>query len=135
MCDAFFGWAWNGMACVGVSGCNCNGADCPNIPLELADCELAHANCGQPDGCVGLDLAACENDNACMPINGAKLVQSNMGQCVEPPGFVGCADAGFCGGALTWGCDPNANKYLFFNSCLPDGFGPCMAPVVDPPEC
>jgi hypothetical protein len=46
MCDAFFGYAWNGMECVGLSGCNCNGSDCPNLPFEPAECEAAHANCG-----------------------------------------------------------------------------------------
>jgi hypothetical protein len=134
MCDAFFGYAWNGMECVGVSGCNCNGADCQNIPLELADCEAAHANCdGQPDGCAGLDVMACQNDNACMPINGAML--NPMADCLEPSGFVACGDSAICAEVLTWGCDQNDTQYLFFNSCLPEGFVPCNGPNNDPPEC
>ena len=28
LCDAFFGYAWNGVTCVGISGCSCVGTDC-----------------------------------------------------------------------------------------------------------
>ena len=45
-CDAFFGYAWDGQACVGISGCECVGLDCDGLPLEPADCEAAHASCG-----------------------------------------------------------------------------------------
>jgi hypothetical protein len=136
LCDQFFGWAWDGMQCVGVSGCECMGLDCNAIPFDLDECEAAHADCGgQPDGCAELDLAACQNNNSCMPINGAKLGQSNQGQCMEPSAFLACTDSMLCAEVLTWGCDINATKYLFFNSCLPDGFMACDGPNLDPPPC
>jgi hypothetical protein len=134
MCDAFFGWAWNGMQCVNVSFCNCNGVDCQDLPLELNDCELAHADCdAQPDGCAGLDVEACANDNTCMSIDGSMV--NEMAMCLEKSDFVACADAAICGQVLTWGCDPNATPYLFFNSCLPEGFVACEGPDFDLPEC
>jgi hypothetical protein len=118
-----------------VSGCNCNGVDCGSIPLELGDCEAAHADCGQGDGCVGLSLLACQNNITCMPINGAKLGMNNMGDCMEKADFVDCGDAMICADVLTWGCDINATQYLFSNSCLPDGFMPCDGPNNPVPDC
>ena len=135
MCDQFFGWAWNGVECVGVSGCNCVGTDCGNIPIELGDCEAAHADCGMGDACADLGLEACQNSQGCMPINGAKLEGGNLNQCLEEPAFIECSEQLFCAEVLTWGCDINATKYLFFNSCLPQGFMPCNGPNGDPPPC
>jgi hypothetical protein len=44
-CDRFFGYAWNGNACVGVSGCSCEGADCGRLCASLDVCEKEHADC------------------------------------------------------------------------------------------
>ncbi len=45
LCQLFLGWAWNGMQCVGVSGCSCEGADCNNLYPELDICEMETAGC------------------------------------------------------------------------------------------
>jgi hypothetical protein len=137
MCDQFFGYAWDGFQCVGVSGCNCNGDDCMSLPLELEECQAAHADCGEePDGCVGLDVQACSDNNLCMTIFGSALGMNNQGDCLEKADFLGCDDAMLCAEVLTWGCDINATPYLFGNSCLPEGFMPCDGPGNNiPPEC
>jgi len=44
-CDGFFGYAWNGRACVGVTGCRCVGADCPSISRDPDTCRARYAAC------------------------------------------------------------------------------------------
>ncbi len=51
MCLAFWGYRWNGLECVGISGCGCEGADCDALYTEIADCQAAHAACLPGDGC------------------------------------------------------------------------------------
>jgi hypothetical protein len=45
LCDAFFGYAWDGRSCVGISGCDCVGEDCADLTFDPAACEAAHASC------------------------------------------------------------------------------------------
>jgi hypothetical protein len=47
-CAAFFGYAWDGSACVGLGGCSCVGADCRSLSLDQMACELAHRLCPRP---------------------------------------------------------------------------------------
>lgn len=44
-CDMFMGVAWDGGACVGVSGCSCTGADCAALFASLEECTAAHSAC------------------------------------------------------------------------------------------
>lgn len=44
-CDGFFGYAWNGMTCVGITGCRCVGADCPSLLRDPAACRARYAGC------------------------------------------------------------------------------------------
>lgn len=44
-CDAFFGYAWNGRECVGLSGCSCEGADCDATYDSAETCRDAYAGC------------------------------------------------------------------------------------------
>ncbi len=44
-CDAFFGYAWTGDACVGVSGCSCVGEDCDATYQDREACEQAFTGC------------------------------------------------------------------------------------------
>jgi len=44
-CEAFFGYAWDGGACVGISGCECVGDDCEDLAQEPETCESDHAGC------------------------------------------------------------------------------------------
>ncbi|HVH97945.1 MAG TPA: hypothetical protein VM869_04520 [Enhygromyxa sp.] len=134
-CDAFFGYAWNGLQCEGVSGCQCEGPDCANLPQDLAECEAAHAECLPPDGCAGLDKAECMADNQCMPINGAELVKEEDDWCSMPQGFLGCDEEAVCLQVFTWGCGPFGEVAEFPSSCLPPGWSPCDPPVVNAPPC
>jgi hypothetical protein len=55
LCELFLGWKWNGMECVPLSGCNCEGPDCGNLYDDLDPCILAHEEC-----MFGADCAADE---------------------------------------------------------------------------
>lgn len=46
-CDAYFGVAFNGVECVGISGCDCEGADCDNLYGDHESCKLANEQCDQ----------------------------------------------------------------------------------------
>ncbi len=45
LCDAFFGYAWNGRMCVGISGCSCVGTDCRALFETPRECEMAYGGC------------------------------------------------------------------------------------------
>ncbi len=47
-CAAFFGYAWNGSDCVGVSGCSCDGTDCMSLYRDPMECLRAHFECPRP---------------------------------------------------------------------------------------
>jgi hypothetical protein len=47
-CDAFFGYAWTGSTCVGLSGCSCEGADCSATFSSEEACEAAYVSCLEP---------------------------------------------------------------------------------------
>ncbi len=52
MCDEFHGWAYIGgetadEACVGISGCECVGDDCPELIDEYDDCTQRHQLCSE----------------------------------------------------------------------------------------
>ncbi len=44
-CDAFFGYAWTGDECSGVSGCSCIGVDCDATYADREACEQAFSSC------------------------------------------------------------------------------------------
>ena len=45
LCDAWFGYAWDGVSCQSISGCSCVGADCDKLYKTPDDCKLAHEGC------------------------------------------------------------------------------------------
>lgn len=47
-CALFFGYAWNGRECSGISGCTCLGTDCGDLYSSLNECRRAHAECPVP---------------------------------------------------------------------------------------
>lgn len=57
-CALFHGWKWDGMSCVGVSGCTCSGTDCGNLFQDLDACKKAHTDCDLCCGC-----------NTCEPVS------------------------------------------------------------------
>jgi hypothetical protein len=136
LCDQFFGYAWDGFQCIGVSGCECTGVDCDNLPWELSECEDAHAQCLPPDdGCAALPEPACLLDDLCMTINGSPLMKTRDSWCSLPSQFLGCDDSAFCLQVFTWGCGPFGEIAEFPTSCLPPGWDACDPPVFNPPPC
>lgn len=52
-CTAIIGVAWNGEACVALSGCSCVGEDCDDIYEDMASCQADHAECLSCDPAPG----------------------------------------------------------------------------------
>lgn len=50
-CALFLGWKWDGVECVGISGCSCQGADCGSLFQSLETCQAAHVDCEPCCGC------------------------------------------------------------------------------------
>jgi hypothetical protein len=70
-CAAFFGYAWDGDECVGLSGCDCEGPDCGALYDTYDACLDDHLECiddcratGCPDG---QRCERCWSDYACLP--------------------------------------------------------------------
>ncbi len=76
-CAAFFGYAWNGTACVGLSGCSCEGAACRSLPSTPEACRAAYSACDcRAVGCpAGRYCSACRTAGgvtyACIPTGAA----------------------------------------------------------------
>lgn len=123
-CDGYFGVAWNGQECVGITGCGCKGADCKGLSFDPDECKIKHADCGSSNACQS--NSDCET--VCTTCNGNQICAS--GACVdgacEVPSFPPCApgvtpgskceqpgtsapaedgcNTCTCGDDLTWGC-------------------------------
>ncbi len=63
-CALFFGYAWDGRSCVGVSGCSCVGTDCGRLFDNLDDCNTAFADC-RPTACGGFLGSTCGPSEWC----------------------------------------------------------------------
>ncbi len=62
-CDRFFGYAWNGSSCVGISGCSCDGSACGSLFSTIEACRAAYPSCDcRTQGCSG--------SSSCMPCRG-----------------------------------------------------------------
>ncbi len=53
LCEAFFGYAWDGNQCVGLSGCSCAGSDCADTFFDITVCEAAYSQCNRDGGMPG----------------------------------------------------------------------------------
>ncbi len=83
LCDAFFGYTWDGASCSGVSGCSCEGDDCDRLFESPGACAAAHRGCG-PESCVAQEargegdcrllLGYLWNGNMCVAIGGCSCV-------------------------------------------------------------
>jgi hypothetical protein len=92
-CDAIVGIAWNGLACVGLSGCECVGADCGRYASQ-EECEREHATC--TGGCLTNDDCS---DGYCAKPDG---MCDAVGTCMLFPAGVPCE---LVGGDEVCGCD------------------------------
>ncbi len=52
MCELWFGVAWDGTACVGLSGCTCEGTDCDSLYPTMDACLEARWSCMRSMSCV-----------------------------------------------------------------------------------
>lgn len=99
-CAAFFGYAWNGTDCMGLSGCDCVGSDCDEAFDTMEACRAAY------DECIG-DTCGTE----------AGLTCGGDEWCDYP-------DGSYCGGddsAGTCRPRPTACHFLYDPVCGCDG--------------
>lgn len=91
----------------------------PAIALNVVDevnvyCEGDHPFCD----CSGLDLEGCAAHAFCQEIH-ASYLDPEAG-CWRSSETVGCTRGEVCGAAMTPGCSPDDECYLFSSTCLPD---------------
>lgn len=87
-CAAFFGYAWNGSSCVGLSGCDCVGTDCDATFDTMAECRTAYAHCtGETCGTIaGLTCGSgewCDYDRGCGFADGAGICKPRPTACPD----------------------------------------------------
>jgi len=69
-CDLFLGFTWDGSSCVGISGCDCVGAECGRVTMTFEECEAVTAECSDPPpttgtACGGFRGTPCTSDMFC----------------------------------------------------------------------
>ncbi|MCS6900980.1 MAG: hypothetical protein NZX77_14570, partial [Polyangiaceae bacterium] len=87
-CEAFFGYAWNGKECVGLSGCSCQGKDCKNTFSSPEECQAAYKGCNQPPVTCKMDDDCPQPDGPCLKCVGINTCPKNIcdqGTCVYVP--------------------------------------------------
>ncbi|MBX3274628.1 MAG: hypothetical protein KF729_30460 [Sandaracinaceae bacterium] len=85
-CRAVIGVAWDGAACVAISGCECAGADCAALFESVERCEAGYAECLTPppgecvaqdargDGLCRLLLGWAFDGEACVTLGGCECL-------------------------------------------------------------
>jgi hypothetical protein len=123
-CAAFFGYAWNGSACVGLSGCSCEGTDCGSTFDTPEACEMAYAHC-TGDTCGTIAGLTCRGGNYCDygGAGGGCGFADEGGVCRPTPGACPDLYAPVCGcDGTTYGnaCEAHAagTDYLYTGECM-----------------
>lgn len=68
LCEVLLGYAYDGEACVSLTGCSCEGSDCDALFDSLEDCQAACApddGDGEPISCGGFTGAECPSGYWC----------------------------------------------------------------------
>lgn len=99
LCDAFFGYAWNGRECMGLSGCSCVGRDCGRAFESLAECNAAFDECGTSTGrACGARLGdTCARDEYCDFPGSICDFADATGVCTPRPVLCSDEDRPVCG--------------------------------------
>lgn len=87
-CALFLGIYWNGMACVGFSGCSCVGTDCSRVTPDMESCTSAHVGCDRMPGgdCGGFVGFPCRPDEWCDYADGDMCGAADaLGRCQPRP--------------------------------------------------
>jgi hypothetical protein len=89
-CDLFWGWAWNGSACVPLSGCECQG-DCALLYGDPDACAIDHEGC---DGTIDPDcnVLAAELGTLLAEAQACNVASMSPSQCnYFVPTISGCS--------------------------------------------
>lgn len=104
-CEIARGWAWNGNACLRVSGCECIGADCGSLFPSEASCTARYAHCPSGAACGGRTGLLCPpdqfcdyEDDSCGAFDSTGTCRPRPTECLEPGGVPVCG----CDGVEYW---------------------------------
>jgi hypothetical protein len=83
-CDGFWGYAWNGVNCMGISGCSCSGADCESTFETIDECNRTYTGCvGVGATCGGRTGVSCPEGQFCnYPISEMCGATDGTGSCM-----------------------------------------------------
>lgn len=82
ICETFLGWYWDGVACVALSGCWCNGVDCARGAATAAACAAAHGTCTS----VACDATRpCDAGSFCDHADASSCGTTQAGVCRPRP--------------------------------------------------
>lgn len=110
-CFLTHGYRWNGSGCETVNGCECIGADCGSLYMDMESCQAANAHCA-PGACLANE--ECGPGQYChFDIGQCAIMGGAVGMCRPIPGEIACPfDAlPVCGcDGVTYGCEGAANQ-------------------------
>ena len=93
LCERFFGYAWNGSECVGISGCECLGEDCDELFQDPEECARAFRDCDDPcapqdargEGLCAAFFGYAWNGSECVGISGCDCVGEDCDETFDTP--------------------------------------------------
>lgn len=104
-CRAFFGYAWNGRECTGLSGCECVGADCESLYASEASCWSARAHCVGALSCDPVEAWCDAPPPPCPAGQVPEVVDRCWGACVgvDRCAPIACSATGSCPAGMRCG--------------------------------